>query len=392
MNKTHKPHAEIQTQEYLWFAQALRGLGALSVVYWHYCVAFLLENRLISEVAQIEPLQQVRLLPHMFWTETLKNMAFESGRVGVAIFFLISGFVVSISLEDRNVPRFIVRRLFRVYPTYAVGLAITCLFIFINATYYGHPFPYSLHDYLVNLSLFRDMSYVPSIDYINWSLEIEIKFYLMCALIAGWAGLDNYKAILVVALILMGINCQAIALPLKYIDAHTWNEHVRIILGYNTIQILFMLNGVALYNLYRKKWSFKKFAWMSAVLTALFLVAGYNRPFPWSFRILVLNYMPALAIVYASYYWREYFPQSRIVDFFAKISYPLYMVHCINGFIIMGFLYKFQNNHYLIMLETLGIVVFIAWCIHNFIETPSYSFGKKITKQAWFVSFFSRQK
>jgi peptidoglycan/LPS O-acetylase OafA/YrhL len=80
------------------FADALRGPAALCVVASH-------------------------LLGNLF-----PNWPFEMqllGKLGVAVFFLVSGFVIPISLTKYDTGAFLIARVLRIYPTYAVALTIT---------------------------------------------------------------------------------------------------------------------------------------------------------------------------------------------------------------------------------------------------------------------------
>lgn len=92
---------------------ALRGIAALGVVLFHYMVAFA-DN--YSHASEIFPLFRY----------------FRYGKHGVELFFLISGFVILMSLEKtKNGPDFVVGRFARLYPTYwtAVVLSFTVVTI-----------------------------------------------------------------------------------------------------------------------------------------------------------------------------------------------------------------------------------------------------------------------
>ena len=52
---------------------------------------------------------------------TAKFPLLSLGQLGVALFFLVSGFVIPISLPKYSVPGFLVARVLRIYPTYAVA-------------------------------------------------------------------------------------------------------------------------------------------------------------------------------------------------------------------------------------------------------------------------------
>lgn len=104
----------------------------------------------------------------------------KSGHIGVSIFFVISGFVLSKSYSyesngfKTNITIFYVRRLNRIYPSYAAALLISSL-IFINDFEYQHFF----------VSLLLIQSWLPSTDFYyalntpDWSISNEIFFYFL---------------------------------------------------------------------------------------------------------------------------------------------------------------------------------------------------------------------
>lgn len=98
------------------------------------------------------------------------------GSFGVGLFFLISGFIIPMSLKLGTRP-FIVRRLFRLYPVAIVGAVFAG---FIVLTSGGQ-----IDNFLPTISLFgifilpNDMLLQP----VYWTLTIEMSFYLVAAVI-----------------------------------------------------------------------------------------------------------------------------------------------------------------------------------------------------------------
>jgi peptidoglycan/LPS O-acetylase OafA/YrhL len=179
----------------------LRLLAALSVIFSH---AFLLgEGR-----QDIEPLMR------------LTGGQTILGVVGVFIFFVISGFLVTMSFDQTgSAPRFLLKRALRIYPGLAACLLLSALALgpFVSALpageYFRHPDTWR---YVIwNLLMDADQNSLPGVRFSGfpagavvdgplWTLPCEVLMYLMvCAL--GLARLIRLPAIAL--LIVAGMVC-----------------------------------------------------------------------------------------------------------------------------------------------------------------------------------------
>ena len=98
------------------FAHYLRGLAAISVVIAHYGTAFFNSNDGLAPLVNA-PQVKDRTYP---WIIGFIPQDFPGflGVFGVTIFFIISGFVIPLSIEKYNIKTFLLKRFFRLYPTY----------------------------------------------------------------------------------------------------------------------------------------------------------------------------------------------------------------------------------------------------------------------------------
>ena len=91
-------------------------------------------------------------------------------------FFILSGFVILMSAEKKNINSFIKSRFLRLYPVYWVCLSITFLFLLL----FGKPtFSPSFYDFLTNLTMLNGFFFLPCIDRVYWTLLVEMKFYFL---------------------------------------------------------------------------------------------------------------------------------------------------------------------------------------------------------------------
>lgn len=134
----------------------LRGLAALGVVLYHYSVRY-------DQYLGHHP------LPHVW---------FEEGSAGVLLFFILSGFVISLSLErGRSAASFAVSRVARLYPTYWAALLITLTATAIAPLPKDHVTHWQA---LVNFTMLQGFFSIPHVDGAYWTLKPELSFYAVC--------------------------------------------------------------------------------------------------------------------------------------------------------------------------------------------------------------------
>lgn len=138
---------------------ALRGLAALAVVLFHFTTKY-----------------------RELYAPTL-SLPFEVpwGHYGVNLFFIISGFVIFMTLtRARNWRDFVLSRFSRLYPAYWAAVALT----FSVVTWLGLPGKeVSLQQALLNLLMFQTWLKVPPVDGVYWTLLVELHFYVLALLL-----------------------------------------------------------------------------------------------------------------------------------------------------------------------------------------------------------------
>ncbi|MEO8155931.1 MAG: acyltransferase [Rhizobacter sp.] len=146
---------------------ALRGLAAVLVVLFHFTSRYDQKFGHLTEPAFSVP-----------W-----------GNLGVNLFFMVSGFVIFMTLDRVSRPMdFVVSRFSRLYPAYWVAAALTFLVLTV--------FPelgriVSLRQALSNGLMFEGLFGVAPIDGAYWTLEVELLFYWGMFILANSVGLDR---------------------------------------------------------------------------------------------------------------------------------------------------------------------------------------------------------
>ena len=105
---------------------ALRGIAALSVFFYHASI---------------------------YYKESIYFSFFRFGLTGVDLFFLISGFVIFSSIQNKTRIQFIKSRFLRLYPSYWLALTLTFILIVLKYFDKGILNLIPLNQYLVNFTL-----------------------------------------------------------------------------------------------------------------------------------------------------------------------------------------------------------------------------------------------
>lgn len=154
-------------QNYIATLDLLRLAAALAVVFFHY---FFRGAAAEGYLAQGYPLAA----PFALY-----------GYLGVNLFFLISGFVIAWSAENRSWDQFAIARFVRLYPGFLFCMTIT----FAVLTLAGTPLlPASFSQYVANLSMFAPVFGQPFMDGVYWSIVLELVFY-------GWITLALFTGL-----------------------------------------------------------------------------------------------------------------------------------------------------------------------------------------------------
>ena len=198
------------------------------------------------------------------------------GPFGVALFFLISGFVIPYTFTKRSASAFLVGRAFRIFPLYMAGFSVTLLAVWLSGAIDERPFPYALSHVLIHyVPGLRDLLWQQPIDWIVWTLEIELKFYLVCALVAPLLR----KASLLTFLARLAL----------FVVVSAWSRHpfgeLKRTIAYSSEYMIFMFIGVAFNFYFRGRLRAPTLAVMSAVLLGL------------TWRSMVLETEPSLTML-----------------------------------------------------------------------------------------------
>jgi peptidoglycan/LPS O-acetylase OafA/YrhL len=346
---------------------ALRGLAALLVVGLH--------------VTQIYPqLSPQYPLPGQWLSSVAQNL--DIGRVGVVLFFLISGYVIPDSIRlDRPAPltTFAIRRFFRIYPAYWVSIPLCAL-----ATWWLWGMPFTATDFLVNLTLLQDLFGITSASGVYWTLFVEIMFYLLCIALALSRNLRDARRIAMLALSLALIHTLGMYVAWRGVSLNLWLVSLPLHFSFMLCGTLFRLHddGMPLSIIARTlSWGLVAYLLIVFPASAVWAIGPRN------------NYVVASAIGLALFVAGTCAqrPRAHAMVSLGSISYSIYLFHVP---VMMSLLWWLQRQpagsawraQHLgtYLLANVVITVALATLVYRFVERPGIELGHRAAR--WWLS------
>jgi peptidoglycan/LPS O-acetylase OafA/YrhL len=354
------------------FAHQLRAIAALSVVLNHYWGIFFVPavRAIVGVPASFVPMQP-GYARHVLVPAT---GGFLYGAFGVGVFFLISGFVIPISLRSLSTGQFLVRRFFRIYPVYWFCLLISVVMYAVSSWYWSTPLSERVTWPFVarNLALLHSAAGIPSLDFVCWSLAVEVKFYVVFALIFLFG--KNAHQVVMLSIGFLTLCCIGAYVATHGLDPESFFSY----LISDTKYMSFMFLGCLFYYVLYDELDVGAALGYGLIIFSLFVAIGsfYEQHL---FGPLVKNYTYALVLFSACYLLRSRFRKNRTLDFLADISFPLYLVHSMIGYVTMPILIDQGMSYGFAWLTSVGLAVLVAGLVHKYVELPVNAFGKKLT-------------
>lgn len=308
-----------------------------------------------------------------------------NGHLGVDVFFVISGFLITqILYQEMNQGtfsfiEFYKRRAKRLLPALLFILTITTIltfFIFnkddfvayISSLFYSLIFVTNIHFAKKGTDYFGSFAQEQPLLHL-WSLSIEEQFYFIFPIIL-LLSIKYFKN----KLIWIILGCIGLSLASKFVPFFNWKQYYL-----PQIRAYELLIG-SLFALLPKKSIPIHLQW-GALITIIFMMFI---PKEWGFlgksyvERLIICFSTALLLWNYQIVQYQYSPNkilsSRIFIFFGLISYSLYLWHwvifALLKYIYMQNDYKENNIPIFILISSILISIFLAYITYKFIENP----------------------
>jgi peptidoglycan/LPS O-acetylase OafA/YrhL len=341
------------------FADGIRGLAALWVVLFH-----------ASEGGHLDRLKAV--LPAV-----VSTALFDWGHLGVAVFFVLSGFVMAHSV--RKYPftpafggRFMLRRLLRLTPPYYASIVFVIAYVSGKALVQGQHLPLPRPAVLAaHAAYLQDILSLDTLSVVYWTLCIEIQFYiafvaLMLAShwVASKPGMGAAARLLTMASALIGLPW-----------AFGWLTAPIYTGGFLSFWYCFMLGALVSDQAHDQ--GMRAFFWLYVVaLAASGMRAGSG----------VTG--AALAATGLIYFGGRFDVLARILSvralqFLGLVSYSLYLTHNQTTGATAFVLKRLAGASAMNELALLAVIVMtslvVAWIGYSLVERPSTALSRKVS-------------
>ncbi|MBR0691598.1 acyltransferase [Bradyrhizobium lablabi] len=322
--------------------QAARAIAALSVAYFHSYVAL----RAFPEDAQ-HPIAFLKA-----W-----------GFLGVDLFFAISGYVICLvaSKPDFSPLAFAIKRAFRLYPMYWVTMAIVAAAILSGK----FPDQIGLGHFLYSMTLLPQHG--PTAYQVSWTLEREVVFYALAALLVPFVGIRG------LAIVLAGLAFAG------FVYQDPWSFHLI------SIRQADFLGGVLVFLVSRH---FRPGSWTAGLsLAAGVLALGYlwfNPSRIFTFATTICLALVLLGMINLRLPWKHW--SLRWLVLIGDGSYSIYLLHGLILYYFPWFCAQFNSVPAWLCEPSryglLALTCVVSYATWRLVEVPMISVGNRLLKRA----------
>lgn len=290
----------------------------------------------------------------------------QYGYLGVQLFFIISGYVIFLSLENRSARDFAVSRAIRIYPTFWVCLALSTTVI-LSAQ--DPKFQITIAQALINITLIPETFGGHYVDSAYWSLAVELQFYLGALLLTKGVP-ERILPFAIIAWVIAGALASASTRLLGFPVP---------MLGGNYVP--FFGIGIAIYQLHRGHSTRPALLLLGvslllALISSVFQMQKLNAYYSASMKAYITIPMIMLMVfmVYVSPRIKIASTRlRRVAVALGGVTYPLYLAHQNIGYITLNRFFD-QTTRWTGLAVTLFGVTMLAIAVYYLFDRPARRF------------------
>lgn len=301
------------------------------------------------------------------------NWLFHFGCMGVELFFVISGFVIFLTIEKTKTSTdFLRSRFARLYPAYWTCVTITTISMIVYGMMVKQPvtFP-TLKDYLLNLSMVQSYFKIQNIDGAYWTLVIEMQFYVFILVVFLLNKTNKIEAI--------GLVFTVLCLISRFVHNAGCDFISDYCLLFTYFPLFFL--GILFYKVKFYRPTIFRFLLIAVAITTQIILYhddGRNKFVSQAEYSVVIV---AISIIFTAYCFDKIrFIVITPLVFLGKISYSLYLIHDIVGGLFVSSFSRSRILHFNFWITmffiALPAVIALAALINKYVEVPANAYIK----------------
>ena len=280
------------------------------------------------------------------------------GWLGVEMFFVISGFIIPLTLmrsgyRIADYRKFLVKRIVRLDPPYIVALVLIIALGYLSSAvpgFQGRPFHASVPQVLLHLGYLNVFFGYAWLNPVFWTLAVELQYYLLIGLLVSWLASPNDRLRWGTMVLLVSL---AVLLPDERFVFH-W--------------LALFLMGIATFQLHYGLASWRQF------VVTLACLAAAGAPL---YGVVVTAVGLTTAAVIATVRLQ---PTNPLVSL-GHLSYSLYLLHSPIGGRVVNFSLRHVNSNagkFAVVVAALGSSLLAAWLLYRAVERPAQRWSSAI--------------
>lgn len=322
----------------------LRFVAAMAVVFFHYTA------RQNPAWGDVDPVQVFPVL----------SQVSRYGFLGVELFFMISGFVILMTAWRRGVGEFVIARGTRLFPAYLFAVLFTALVVTVvpNLGYQVEPL-----QVITNLTMLQSGLGVPDVDGVYWSLWVELRFYVLIALLVLYGV--TYRSVVGFMTGWLVITVALRAAPVAFLDFFffpRWSHY--------------FIAGMALFLVRRfgsnlVLWSIVFVCWVLTLTSAAEEIEGAERIIGSALDPLAMYggitaiFLVMSLVALGALRWISW----RGLTALGLLTYPLYLLHEWVGWVMIDQVRRTLGPTATLIVVTLSMIA-LSYLVARFIEAP----------------------
>jgi peptidoglycan/LPS O-acetylase OafA/YrhL len=345
------------------FLDILRGIAPLLVL-WAHLGGWWLGARGQSSPLQTAWIDKVAAPLHL-WQ--------DGGHLGVLIFFLVSGFIIShVSLRESG-PEFAIKRVFRVLPMFWIALTLIAVFAVLTPRL-GLPMVLGPQegslDFVGSATFWNWFVGQPNMLSISWTLFIELLFYGIIFLLMPISRHNPMTGSWLALIIALAVYMYTLRMPQFTPFLWAW------------MYMPFLLVGRAFYLAWAKLASTAQAAFYGLAAYGAFLLMytsiAHGRLLSPGDESLVSQLIAIVGFGVLCFSNVRNFPPFR---FCADISYSLYVLHAPVGSFMLDYLTTIVGLRYEMAIGiVIAALLALSWLTFTLLERPFQWIGRTLIK------------